>query len=155
VTDLVIRRGDKLDVPFLRSLLGFAYNWHIAAFDTEVSLSRYVDAWGREGDAALVATESGHAVGAAWFRLFRETLHGYGFIDEQTPELTAVVIPTRQGQGIGQQLVTALLERARADGHAAVSVSVRRGHHDDELYRELGFEQVREEGETLTLRRSL
>ena len=97
----VVRRGDKLDVPFLRSLLGFAYNWHVNAFDTDISISRYVDAWGRKGDTALIAMDGGHSVGAGWFRLFPDTLRGYGYVDEETPEMTIVVVPTRQDEGIG------------------------------------------------------
>jgi GNAT superfamily N-acetyltransferase len=156
VTEVVIRRGDKLDVPFLRSLLAFAYGWHVAAFDTfDTSIYHYVDTWGREGDSALVATEGGHPVGAAWFRLFPATRPGFGFVDEQTPEMTVVVIPARQGQGIGQQLVSALLERAKSEGYPALSVSVQRGHADEPLLREQGFEQVGEERDTLTLRRAL
>jgi GNAT superfamily N-acetyltransferase len=156
VTDVVIRRADKLDVPFLRSLLGFAYGWHVAAFDTfDISIYHYVDAWGRKGDAALIAAEGGHPIGAAWYRLFPATRPGFGFVDEETPEITAVVLPTKQGQGIGQQLVSALVERAKADGYPAVSVSVQRGHADERLFREQGFDQVREQGATLTLRRPL
>jgi GNAT superfamily N-acetyltransferase len=151
----VVRRGDKLDVPFLRSLLGFAYNWHVNAFDTDISISRYVDAWGRKGDTALIATDGGHSVGAGWFRLFPDTLRGYGYIDEETPELTVVVVPTRQDEGIGAQLVTALLERARADGYGAVSVSVERGDPDEARFTALGFEEFRAQGKTLTLRRVL
>jgi GNAT superfamily N-acetyltransferase len=149
---LVIRRGDKLDVPFLRSLLGFAYNWHVNAFDTDIAISRYADGWGRVGDTALIAMDSGHPVGAGWYRLFSESLQGYGFLDAGTPEVTVVVVPTKQGQGIGRRLLSALLERAKADGYAAVSASVRRGDADVRIYLEQGFEQVREEGETLTLR---
>jgi GNAT superfamily N-acetyltransferase len=148
---VVIRRGDRLDVPFLRSLLGFAYNWHVAVFDTDVSISRYVDGWGRHGDTALVAMDGGHSIGAAWFRLFPETMQGYGFLDAQTPELTIVVIPTRQRQGIGEQLLAALIERARKDGWPALSVSAQRDHADAPLFIDQGFVQVREEGETLTL----
>jgi GNAT superfamily N-acetyltransferase len=156
VSDVVIRRGDKLDVPFLRSLLAFAYGWHVAAFDTfDISIYHYVDAWGRTGDTALVATEGGHPVGAAWYRLFPESRPGFGFVDEATPELTVVMIPARQGQGIGQDLVSALVERARGAGYPALSVSVQRGHPDESLLREQGFEQVREKGDTLTLRLAL
>jgi GNAT superfamily N-acetyltransferase len=153
--EVVIRRGDRLDVPFLRSLLGFAYNWHVNAFDTDISISRYVDGWGRRGDTALVAMQEGHSVGAAWFRLYPSTSPGYAFLDEQTPEVTTVVVPTRQGQGIGTKLLAALVERARREGYGALSVSVRRDHADVPLFLEQGFEQVREEGETLTLRRQL
>jgi GNAT superfamily N-acetyltransferase len=152
---VTIRRGDRLDVPFMRSLLGFAYNWHVAVFDTDIAISRYVDAWGRAGDTALVAAEAGHPVGAAWYRLFPETLQGYGFLDERTPELTLVVIPAKQGHGVGRQLLEALLERARTDGYAAVSVSVQRGHLDEGFFHEAGFEEVREDGETVILRRAL
>ena len=156
MSDVVIRRGDKLDLPFLRSLLAFAYGWHVAAFDTfDISIYHYVDAWGRAGDAALVAAEGGHPVGAAWYRLFPASRPGFGFVDDQTPEMTAVVIPARQGQGIGTRLVAALLERATEDGYPAVSASVQRGHPDEQLLREQGFEQLGEAGDTLTLRRSL
>ncbi len=154
-SDVIVRRGDKLDVPFLRSLLGFAYNWHVNVFDTDVSLSRYVDAWGRKGDTALIAMDGGHSVGAGWFRLFPDTLRGYGYIDEQTPEITIVVVPTRQHEGIGTKLATALLARAKADGYRALSVSVERGDRDEGHFLGLGFEQVREDGKTLTLRRAL
>jgi GNAT superfamily N-acetyltransferase len=152
---LVIRRGDRLDVPFLRSLLGFAYNWHVRAFETDVSISRYVDGWGRKGDAALIAMDSGHSVGAGWFRLFSSLSPGFGFVDEETPEMTVVVVPTKQGQGIGEQLLRALVERARIEGYAAVSASVRRDRDDAKAYAASGFEEVRQEGETVTLRRAL
>jgi GNAT superfamily N-acetyltransferase len=156
MSDVVIRRGDKLDVPFLRSLLAFAYGWHVAAFDTfDISIYHYVDAWGRKGDAALIAAEGGHPVGAAWYRLFPASRPGFGFVDERTPEMTVVVIPARQGQGIGSQLVSALVERAKEDGYPALSVSVQRGHIDEPLLREQGFEQVTEKGDTLTLSRGL
>ena len=152
---VVIRRGDRLDVPFLRSLLGFAYNWHVSAFETDVSISHYVDGWGRKGDAALIAMDGGHSVGAAWFRLFPSVSPGFGFVDEATPEMTIVVVPTKQGKGIGEQLIDALLERAKSDGFPAISASVHRGHQEAEGYATRGFEQVREDGETLTLLRQL
>ena len=69
--------------------------------------------------------------------------------------MTAVVIPARQGQGIGSRLVSSLVERASAEGYPALSVSVQRGHADEPLLREQGFEQVGEKGDTLTLRRAL
>jgi GNAT superfamily N-acetyltransferase len=156
VTDVVIRRGDKLDVPFLRSLLAFAYGWHVAAFDTfDISIYHYIDAWGRRGDTAVIAAEGGHPVGGAWYRLFSASQPGFGFVDEQTPEMTVVVIPQRQGQGIGQLLVSALVDRAREDVYPAISISCQRGHQDEPLLRDEGFEQVGEKGETLTLRRQL
>ena len=71
---------------------------------------------GREGDIALVATENGHPVGAAWLRAFRADAPGYGFVDEQTPEVTISIVPSRRGHGLGQELLDALLAIERERG---------------------------------------
>ena len=113
---VVVRRGDRLDVPFLRSLLAFAYNWHVTHFETDISISRYVDGWGRRGDTSVIAMEEGHSIGAAWLRLFPADRPGYGFVDAETPEMTIVVVPTKQQQGVGEQLLDALVERAKNQG---------------------------------------
>jgi GNAT superfamily N-acetyltransferase len=149
----VIRRGGQPDVPFMRSLLTHAYNWHVNRLDETIPVGRYVDGWGRPGDTALLAVEGGHRIGAGWFRLFREASPGYGFVDAQTPELTIVVVPSRQGQGIGQLLLAGLVERAQADAYRGLSVSVEKSHPEVAVYEAAGFEQVAESGHALTMRR--
>jgi len=151
----VIRRGGHQDVPFMRSMLTHAYNWHVNVFDTEVPIGRYVDGWGRPGDAVLIAMDGGHRVGAGWIRLFREAAPGYGFIDEHTPELTIAVVPSRQGEGIGLELLHGLLDRARADAYRAVAVSVEKNHPEVALYQGEGFELVGETTNAVVLRRVL
>jgi L-amino acid N-acyltransferase YncA len=151
----VIRRGGHQDVPFMRSMLTHAYNWHVNVFDTDVPIGRYVDGWGRPGDTVLIAMDGGHRVGAGWIRIFRETAPGYGFIDENTPELTVAVVPTRQGEGIGVELLRGLLDRARADAYRAVSVSVEKNHPEVALFESEGFEQVGEATHAVVLRRVL
>jgi GNAT superfamily N-acetyltransferase len=155
---IVIRRGDRLDVPFLRSLLAHAYGRHASALETfelEVPVGCYVENWGRRGDTALIAMDDGHPVGAAWYRLFSEDAHGYGFIDPATPEVTVVVVPSRQGEGIGQQLLARLLSRAEADGYPALSASVESDDPALESLAEQGFEVISQQGVTLTMRRLL
>src|SRR5579884_2288776 len=125
-----VRRGGPQDIYFLRSLLAHAYGWHVNALETEIPVARYVDGWGRRGDSALVTIERGHRVGAGWFRLFKQAAPGYAFVDEQTPELTIAVVPSRQRQGIGEELLHRLLDEARIEGHASVSVSVHRRNAD-------------------------
>ena len=63
-------------------------------------MQRYVMSWGRPGDAAVIAYRDSGNVGAAWYRLFKEREPGYGFVDEQTPELSIAVVPVVPRQGL-------------------------------------------------------
>jgi GNAT superfamily N-acetyltransferase len=152
---VTIRNGGHLDVPFIRSMLTHAHNWHVARFETDIPLSRYVDGWGRPGDTALIAIEGGHRVGAAWYRLFRASAPGYGFLDEETPELTVAVVPGRRGEGIGLELVRRLVERARSEGYPGLSASVQRDHPELALFESQGFERVALSEHTVTVRHPL
>ena len=138
----MIRKGSPADVPFMRSMLPHAYGWHVNALDADIPLTRYVDNWGRPGDLALISHETGNRVGAAWFRLFPADEPGYGFVDEQTPELTISIVPSRRRHGLGQELIDALLEKARAEGHTAVSLSVEGDSPAVGFYERNGFEPV-------------
>jgi GNAT superfamily N-acetyltransferase len=138
----------------MRSMLAHAYAWRVNALDAEIPLARYVDNWGRPGDVALVATETGHRVGAAWFRIFRAGEPGYAFIDEQTPELTISVVPSRRQHGVGKGLLDALLAKASEEGHSALSLSVEAGSPAVQFYERNGFERVGEaSGGIVMLRR--
>ena len=150
----MIRNGGHLDVPFMRSMLTHAYNWHVNRLDTDVPISSYVDGWGRRGDTALIAIEEGHRLGAGWYRLFRAASPGYGFVDEQTPELTIAVVPSRRGEGIGHELLNGLIERAEAAGFPGLSASVQKDHPEVGIFREARFETVEETEQSLTMRRS-
>jgi GNAT superfamily N-acetyltransferase len=136
------------DVRFLRDMLRHAYHWRLSE-DTERPVYRYVANWGRHGDVGLLALEGPHAYGAAWFRLFTADEPGFGFVDEETPELTIAVVPSRRGKGAGAELLQALLDRARADGYAAVSLSTARPQA--EFYERYGFETVRETPQAVTM----
>jgi GNAT superfamily N-acetyltransferase len=152
----MIRRGGRQDVPFLRDMLRHAYHWHVSALDdSDVPITRYVESWGRPGDEALVALEAGHPIGAAWFRQFRSSSPGWGFVDEETPELTIAVVPSRREHGIGHQLLDALLEKAKANGHRAISLSVEKDSPAVRFYERHGFSVVGENGDAVTMKRDL
>lgn len=143
----MIRRGDANDVPFLRDMLRHAYYWRWADPElADLPLARYVEGWGRPGDAALVAVEGFQPVGAAWYRLFSAAEPGYGFLDEETPELTIAVVPSRRGRGYGNELLTALLQRAREEGYRRISLSVEPDNPALALYERHGFRKVGERG---------
>jgi ribosomal protein S18 acetylase RimI-like enzyme len=150
----VIRPAGTQDLPFLRDMLRHAYyaRW---GNEADVPLERYVSGWGRRGDNALVAIDEFQPVGAAWYRLFDEDEPGYGFVDKDTPELTIAVVPSRRGRGLGEQLLEALLERARQDRFAAVSLSVEPDNPALHLYEKHGFSKVGERGGTLVMKAEL
>ena len=125
-------------------MLKHAYHWRLNE-DPDLPVARYVNNWGRPGDAGLIAWENG-PIGAAWYRVFPADAPGFGFVDEQTPELTIAVVPSRRGKGLGEQLLSALLERARSDGYGAVSLSVEPDNPALHLYKRHGFETVGERG---------
>ncbi len=154
---VVLRRGGAQDVRFLRDMLHHAYYWKErvpGAGPGPVQL--YVKAWGRPGDTAMIAIEDGFPVGAAWYRLFTHERPGYGFVDEATPELAIAVVPNRRGRGIGDALLTALLDRARAEGHPAVSLCVDVDNAGAiAVYERHGFTPVAEQAGSLTMRVAL
>ena len=150
----MIRRGDALDVPFLRDMLHHAYYWRE---DPEANdpVARYVANWGRPGDAAVIAIEDHRRVGAAWYRLFTPDEPGFAFLDEGTPEVSIAVVPAMRGRGIGSQLLDGLLVRARSEGFTALSLSVERDNPSLKLYEKYGFHPVREEDNTVVMRAEL
>ena len=145
----VIRRGGAQDLRFLRDMLHHAYYWRERVPGSLVS--RYVRGWGRPGDMAVIALEGGFPVGAAWYRVFGSTEPGYGFVDESTPELAIAVVPSQRGKGVGEQLLLALIERARQAGHTSLSLSVEPGNPARKLYERHGFRVVDEGAEAWTM----
>ena len=152
----MIRRAGRQDARFLRDMLHHAFYWRENRPDAgDLPVYRYVAGWGRKGDEAVIAIDDARPVGAAWYRLFRRDEPGFGFIDEQTPELAIAVVPSRRGKGIGSDLLRALMERARAEGFQALSLSVNQGNPALALYERHGFRKVAETPHALTMRAEL
>jgi len=150
----VIRPGSRHDARFLRDMLHHAYYWRESMphkDPMEGSVQRYVMNFGRPGDAAVIACDETGNVGAAWYRLFKEQEPGYGFVDEQTPELSIAVVPSRRGKGFGDELLNALLAQARQDGFEQISLSVEPDNPALRLYERHGFSKVGESGGSWTM----
>jgi GNAT superfamily N-acetyltransferase len=148
----MLRPVGSHDIRFLRDMLRHAYHWRLSE-DSERPVYRYVQNWGRPGDAGVIALEGPHAFGAAWYRLFTPDEPGFGFVDEQTPELTIAIVPSRRGKGAGKELLEALLARAREDGYAAISLSTDPAQRA--YYERFGFEAVGETPHAVTMRKAL
>ena len=142
-----VRLSGADDVPFLWDMgwEAIAVAPVMRAMGKEAALKRpenrkYLEGWGRPGDAAVVALDpSGRRVGAAWYRRFPDDAPGYGFVAADVPELAIGVAPEARGQGIGGALLDALLAHARATGEWAVSLSVDRENPARALYERHGF----------------
>ena len=152
----MIRRAGPKDVRFLRDMLHHAFYWREGRTGIEEEpVYRYVNGWGRPGDAGVIAVDDGFPVGAAWYRRFTADAPGYAFVDEETPELAIAVVPSRRGRGIGEELLRGLLEQAREAGYRALSLGVERGNPSIRLYERFGFREVRANGDTVVMRADL
>lgn len=114
----------------------------------EPELSRYVTGFGtRRGDLGFVAEEDG-PFGAVWVRQLTRDDPGYGYVDDETPELSMAIIPSHRGQGIG----TALLERLLGQVPRC-SLSVDDRNRAMALYERSGFVVTARAGHTVTMLR--
>lgn len=110
-------------------------------------LALYISEFGqKKGDVGIIALHDARPIGMAWVRL----IYGYGFVDEQTPELSISVIPDYRGQGIGTQLLERLLTQAKQTVNQ-VSLSVTLTNPAYQLYLRHGFEVVSTEGDSATM----
>jgi GNAT superfamily N-acetyltransferase len=151
----LIRRGNRQDVRFLKDMLRHAFYWRSGGPVENASLWRYVSGWGRRGDSAVIALEGGFPVGAAWYRLFSRNEPGFGFVDEETPEISIAVVPSRRGRGIGSELLDALIELAKEQGHGGLSLSVADNSPAMHVFEKQGFDKVEQTDGSWTMRLAL
>ena len=158
----IIRLAKPTDQPFLWEMLyqalyvppGTPPLPRDIVFQPE--LAKYVQHWGQAGDMGCIAVSAPQpiAMGAAWVRLFTHNSRGYGYIDDDTPELSIAVLPEYRGQGIGTRLLTDLFERA-CGRYDAVSLSVSQDNPALRLYQRFGFEIIEQQGDSFTMRKRL
>jgi ribosomal protein S18 acetylase RimI-like enzyme len=138
---VTIRPGSTDDLPAIEAALLRAANWDSSREPRlldDPTLAPYRDGWGRQGDLAVIAEAGGHAIGAAYCRLTR----GYGYVDDDTPEVTVGVESSYRGRGIGGQLLSALADLARSHGFDRLSLSVEANNPARRLYERVGYREV-------------
>jgi ribosomal protein S18 acetylase RimI-like enzyme len=146
---ITLRAALADDEPFLLEMLFYAAHAHEEAGRRPAdllaapALARYVVGFGRAGDLGVIAEGARGPLGAAWVRLLAGDDRGYGWVDDETPELAIAVAPEAVASGVGTRMMTELLARARG-GFPGVSLSVRKDNPARRLYARLGFEPVSE-----------
>ena len=107
----------------------------------ESDLEMYIKDFGKQPDDwALAAEVNGRLVGAVWVRIMKD----YGYYDDRIPSLSISFLSEFRGQGLGQQLMTAMLDLLKAKGYPSVSLSVSKDNPAVGFYQRLGFVTVEE-----------
>src|SRR3954463_15754020 len=157
VNALRYRPAGVEDFTFLATMLGEAAVWRpdkptptAEQVMADPRYEMYLAGWSRQGDYGLVAEQDG-PVGAAWYRTYTETNHGYGFVAEDVPELSIAVIASRRHEGIGRRLLRDLIEVSVAQGCRALSLSVAENNPARGLYESTGFVLVERRGHSCTM----
>lgn len=111
------------------------------------AVSRYILGWPRPGDAGVIALDrAGRRIGAAWYRHLTADEPGYGYVDDQTPEVAIGIGRRWRGRGVGTALMGRLLALAREEGRHRLCLSVSTANPAAvRLYRSAWFETVRED----------
>ena len=138
-----IRPATGEDEAFLwEMLVEAARETSVRAVAENPGTSKYVAGWGGTGDLGFVAeADGGKLLGAAWLRLLRGEDAGYGYVDDETPELAIAVRSGARGAGIGARLISRLLQAAE-HSYRSVSLSVRSDNPALNLYERTGFRPV-------------
>ncbi len=111
---------------------------------TYPEISRYIQNWGREHDAAIVAEHNKTRIGLIWARTYQPPDTGYGYINPQTPEIAMAILPEYRNKGIGTQLLKSLLQHYTDLGIGNVSLSVDKRNRAVQFYKQNGFSIVSE-----------
>jgi ribosomal protein S18 acetylase RimI-like enzyme len=111
-------------------------------------VNAYIKDFGsRKDDHCLVVDSDEEIVGAVWVRIISGEIKGYGYIDEETPEFAISLFKEYRNQGIGSQLMSAMIEYLRENGYKQTTLNVKKENYAVKLYKKMGFEVIAEDEE--------
>ena len=118
-------------------------------------LSRYIKDFGNKTDLCLVADLKGEIIGAIWARIFSENEKGFGYVDSKTPELSMSVDKDFRQQGVGTELLKAMISKLTRLNYEQVSLSVDKQNYAYKLYEKLGFNTVKSDEKSAVMLKQL
>ena len=140
--DYQIRAATAKDRATVWEMLRYAsHQTSVESVREQPSLARYASNWGRAGDVGCIAEQNTLHLGMAWLRIWSAKDRGYGYINDEIPELAIAVLPDYRGRGIGTNLLIQILAMAE-NRFPGVSLSVRSDNSVVKLYKRAGFVKV-------------
>lgn len=122
-------------------------NWcgqRFSAIDvsTRAEFGHYTVLDPQRGDFGRVAEAGRDAIGVVWAQYLSPDHPGYGFLGEDTPEMSLWVRDDWRGRGLGGALVRRVQEDARVRQVPRISLSVEADNYARKLYLAEGFVDV-------------
>ena len=111
----------------------------------------YIKDFGRKHDLGFIIEANKKPVGAIWTRLFSEEQKGYGFIDNETPELSMAINTDFRNQGLGTQLLEKMILKLQELSYKKVSLSVDKRNFASQLYLKFEFQKHQMDGNTVVM----
>jgi ribosomal protein S18 acetylase RimI-like enzyme len=161
--NILLRKSQNSDIPFLREMLYEGVFWRaspnkpsfeegLAYPDVNISLAD----WGeRDGDTAVVALVNSIPVGAAWYRFWTDDNFIRGYIEEITPALVIAVHRDYRHQGIGKKMIDWLIDYASKHSIQKISLMVSKDNYAINLYKQQGFQEYADKGDSLLMVRNI
>src|SRR5262249_13952092 len=118
-----------------------AYEPDAEAAQAAPPVAKYLVGWQRPGDFGFIAEQNGAIIGAAWARRFSAAELRVPYGDEEAPQVSIGLRPHARGQGVGEQLMRALIGEAARRG-LGLCLSVRTDNPARRLYERLGFRDI-------------
>jgi ribosomal protein S18 acetylase RimI-like enzyme len=160
-TGLMVRIAGPEDLPFIKKMLYEAANRAGTEWPPlEQSLNerwnrRFWIDWLREGDLGVIAQDGHRPVGAAWLRRFSGAELSPND-DPEVPVLAIAVDKDYRGQGVGKELMRALIQQAKRQGIRAIDLVTDLFNEPAlRLYRANGFEETFRRGDSVRMRSAL
>ena len=106
-------------------------------------LQVYIADFGKRDDFCFVAEVKKKPVGAVWARIMND----YGHVDDETPSLAIALYQGYRSLGIGTEMMKAMLRLLKEKGYQKTSLSVQKENYAVRMYKNIGFEVVKENEE--------
>ena len=138
-TDMHIREAEQKDLPIILDIMNDAILNTTSIYDYGIRSNEFAENWfarkGLDNMPVLVCEINGNAVAYGSYGIFR-AWDAYKF----SVEHSIYVQKNFQGQGIGKQLLIALIEKAKKDGYHTMIAGIDADNQKSyQFHQKLGF----------------